>query len=114
MRLEIHGADGIPFGVNAKLDTGFDGDIALPNIKFKKLDTSPSNKKRVALADGTEKWGDSCLATVKMGEQEEEATILDFGNSKQALLGMQILMGYSIRIDARPYGKIRIVPMDDV
>ncbi len=86
MRLEIHGADGVPFGVDAKLDTGFDGDIALPNSKFKKLDATSSEKKRVTLADGTEKWVESCSATVKMGEQEEEATILDFGDSNMRSL----------------------------
>ena len=45
---------------------------------------------------------------MRLGETEHDATILNFADANQPLIGMEILLGYSIHIDALPFGDIRI------
>ena len=111
VEVEIMDASGAFRPVHAKLDTGFDGDIALPNSDFQTLDTSSTGTKSVSLADGTVRSVTSCIAKVRLGEIEHDATILNFGDSNQPLIGMEILLGYSIHIDVLPFGDIRIEPI---
>ena len=98
--------------MDAKLDTAFNGEIGLPRSDFERLDKSSTSTRNVALADGTVASVQSCSATVRLGSDWQEASILDFGESQQPLIGMEILLGRSVYIEARPYGKIRIAPLD--
>ncbi len=105
--------EGVYQVMHAKIDTGFDGDVALPNYDFDALFTTSRDTKWVALADGTVRPMPARISHVRLGETEHEATILNFGDAKQPLIGMQILMGYSINIIAKPFGEIRIEPIDE-
>ena len=111
VEVEIMDSRGAYQLMHAKLDTGFDGDIALPNYDFDALYTFSDDTKWVALADGTERPMPARISHVRLGDAEHEATILNFGDAKQPLIGMQILMGYSINIIAKPFGEIRIEPL---
>ena len=51
VEIEIVNAIGTFRAVHAKLDTGFDGDIALPKTDFDALDVSPTRTTSVSLAD---------------------------------------------------------------
>ena len=113
VKVELRDSYGVFRGVEAKLDTGFTGDVALPHNIFAELGATTTSKKKVTLADGTEKEVVSCSSSVKLGPHELEATILDFGNSKQPLIGIRILMGFSIQMDVRPFGDILFVPTED-
>lgn len=110
--IEIIDDIGCEHSIGAKLDTGFDGDIALPNTEFASLNCASDGTKNVTLADGTLRSVPHCTAMVRIGENEQEADILNFANAKQPLIGMRILMGYLINITAVPFGEINILPLD--
>lgn len=94
--------------IHAKLDTAFTGEIALPSSDFESLGISNDDDQIVNLADGSQRLVPSCTATVRLEEREVSAKILNLLNANQPLIGMEILLGYSIHIDALPFGDIRI------
>lgn len=97
--------------VHAKLDTAFTGEIALPSSDFASLGISTDSDQIVNLADGSQRLVPSGTTKVRLGESEISARILNLLNVRQPLIGMEILLGYSIHINALPYGDIRIEPI---
>ena len=108
VEVEIMDGNGIFRRVHAKLDTAFTGEIALPSLDFASLEIATDGDQTVNLADGSQRRVQSCTAIVRLGEGEAEAKILNLLNTRQPLIGIGILLGYSIHIDALPYGDIRI------
>ncbi len=94
--------------VHAKLDTAFTGEIALPSSDFASLGVSTDRDHIVNLADGSQRLVPSGTTKVRLGESEISARIFNLVNTRQPLIGMEILLGYSIHIDALPFGDIRI------
>ena len=94
--------------VHAKLDTAFTGEIALPSSDFASLGVSIDRDQIVNLADGSQRLVPSGTSKVRLGESEISAKILNLLNVRQPLIGMEILLGYSIHINALPYGDIHI------
>lgn len=111
VEIEIIDGNGTFHPIQAKLDTGFTGEIALPSSEFTSLDIASSRERIVNLADGSQRLVPSGTATVRLGESEISAEILNLFHVRQPLIGMEILLGYSIHIDALPYGDIRIQPI---
>ena len=113
VKIKIIDDIGCEHSFDAELDTGFDGDVALPNTEFVSLNSaSDDENKIVVLADGTRRSVPFCTAKVRLGEGEQEADILNFANAKQPLLGMRILLGHEITITAVPFGDIKILALD--
>ena len=108
VEVEIMDGNGMFRSVHAKLDTAFTGEIALPSSDFESLGISNDRDQIVNLADGSQRLVPSCTATVRFGEREISAKILNLLNARHPLIGMEILLGYSIHIDALPFGDIRI------
>ena len=96
--------------VDAILDTGFDGDIALPNQYYRRLRSSPLRPHPTKLAGGFVANFHRCLTLVDFGGEIQRAIALDLGNEDEpiAFIGTGLLRGYSVLIDVKPGGEVSI------
>ncbi len=98
--------------INALLDTGFDGDIALPNQHYRLLRSSPLRAHPTKLPGGSYADFHRCLTLVNFGGEIQRAIALDIGAEDEpiAFIGTGLLRGYNISINVKPGGKVSITP----
>ena len=99
--------------VMAILDTGFDGDIALPNDDYVRLRSSPLPPRDTILAGGIRARFDRCLAMVDFDGHRQRVVAMDLGQGEgyqelMPFIGMRLLRGYSIFVDANEGGEVII------
>ncbi len=99
--------------VMAILDTGFDGDIALPNGDYAQLRSSPLPPRDTILAGGIKVKFDRCLAMVDFDGHRQRVAAMDLGRSEGAqgivpFIGMRLLRGYSLCVDVYEGGDVVI------
>lgn len=104
--------------VMAILDTGFDGDIALPNDDYVQLRSSPLPPRDTILAGGIRASFDRCLAMVDFDGRRQRVVAMDLGEGEDypelmPFIGMRLLRGYSIFVDANEGGEVIIERRDD-
>lgn len=99
--------------IQAILDTGFDGDVALPNSDFVWLRSSPLPPRDPILAGGMRARFDRSLAMVEFDGHRQRVVAIDLGKgeSDQELMpfvGMRLLRGYSVLVDVHEGGDVII------
>ena len=104
--------------VMAILDTGFDGDIALPNNAYVQLRSSPLRPRDTILAGGIRARFDRRLAMVDFDGHRQRVVAIDLGRGEDQqefmpFIGMRLLRGYSIFVDANEGGEVIIKRRDD-
>lgn len=103
--LALPGSSG-PFSVEFCLDTGFEGELALPSAVAARLELEDIEPRTIAMADGTMRTAFVGYITLEWNEEPRptEVLVLD-GNP---LLGMLLLEGSQIQIEAADGGEIVI------
>lgn len=98
--------------IRAVIDTGFTGFLSLPNDIITELDLSWSYRDRGTLGDGSEVLFDIYDAVAIWDGKSQEIEV----NSAEtdSLIGMSMLRGYRLQIDAIEGGLVTIIALSDV
>ena len=97
--------------VDAVIDTGFNGFLTLPLAVIEKLELSWSASDIVTLGDGSETLFDLYAATIIWDGQYREIDVAQ--SETEPLVGMALLRGYRIQIDAIEGGRVKIEALID-
>lgn len=104
--LVIGGVSGQRQVVDAVIDTGFNGFLSLPSAIIAALDLSWNASDIVTLGDGSETLFDLYAATVIWDGQYREIDVAE--SETEPLIGMALLYGYRLQIDAVEGGIVRV------
>lgn len=105
-QLTLPGRNG-SFVVEFIVDTGFDGELALPPSLVARLETEIAGCQTLSLADGTTLFSPYYRVVIEDWEGEERLTeilLLD----GQPLLGVNLLHGYLLQIEMTEGGEVEI------
>jgi len=106
IHLMVRGPAGQEQGVEAIIDTGFDGWLSLPSSLIVRLGLVWRRRGRALLADGRESVFDIYEATV---DWDGEARRIPVDEAETApLVGMSLLAGYELTIQAQPGGNVTV------
>ena len=101
--LALPGEDG-ELKVECVIDTGFEGDLALPRSLVMRLErVSPYETRSFALADGTLR--ELLICYIELEWNDEPRTVEVLVTDGRPLLGMILMDGFYIGIDARSGGE---------
>ena len=101
--LDVAGHDQV---MDAILDTGFDGALALPHALIASLQIPWLMRVRVRLGDGSEEWIDNYEATVVWDGVERIVAVHALDGD--ILIGMALLSGYDLRVRVAVGGGVQI------
>lgn len=104
--LVVGNANGQRQVIDAVIDTGFNGSLTLPAALVTILNLPWSASDIVTLGDGSETIFDLYAATIIWDGQYREIDIAE--SETEPLLGMAVLYGYRLQIDAIENGIVRI------
>ncbi len=91
------------------IDTGFEGDLAIPRSLVAKLQRlSPYETRSFALADGTLRELLICYIEIEWNEEPRSVEVLV--TDGRPLLGMVLMDGSHIGIDASSGGEVTVEP----
>lgn len=97
------------FEVEAVVDTGFDGELTLPRGLIRRLGYPYAGFTRGTLADGSVVRFDYHEGRVLWhGGEERAVVVLAAGEAGDPLVGMALLRGSRLTIDAVPGGAVRV------
>ena len=106
IRLEVLDGLGRSMPVAAVLDTGFNGDVSLPIPTIRSLQLRPMGQRRFTLADGEVSVMNTYLGRFNWHEEPLEVVVVD--SQGTAMVGMNLLWGSRITIEALDDGDILI------
>ena len=92
--------------IDTVIDTGFSGFLSLPSAIITTLNLPWSASDIVTLGDGSETLFDLYIATVIWDGQYREIYIAE--SETEPLLGMALLYGYRLQVDAIEGGSVRV------
>jgi len=95
--------------IDTVIDTGFTGFLSLPSAIIAALDLPWSASDIVTLGDGSETLFDLYIATVIWDGQYREIYIAE--SETEPLLGMSLLYGYRLQVDAIEGGSVKVEPL---
>ena len=111
VQLQLRAADGSPDTVEAIIDTGFTGFLALPADWIGALGLPLAGLQRTFLADGSETVLIAYEATVHW--HGEEVVVKTLEVERSALVGMSLLDGSLVTMEITKGGSVRIEPMGE-
>jgi clan AA aspartic protease len=106
IELTIRGTGGREESIEAVIDTGFTGSLTLPAKLVKALELPWENVVRGTLADGS-----TCLLAIYQAAvvwDRRERPVFVVESESNALVGMELLTGFELKIQVRPTGKVSI------
>jgi len=106
IRLTVLGQRGKRLKIDAVIDTGFNGDLSLPPELIHSLGLSWRRRGRATLADGTESLFDIYNAAA-IWDRRRKPIKVDEADATP-LIGMALLDGYELRVEAWPGGRVAI------
>jgi clan AA aspartic protease len=109
IRLTVRGPEGQEQEVEAVIDTGFDGTLTLPPALIAALGLAWRRRGRALLADGSESLFDIYEATA-VWDGEPRRIAVDEANM-DPLVGMSLLYGYELIVQAVESGSVVIQPL---
>ena len=100
--------EGSPGGIEieAVVDTGFDGELQLPPDIVGRLGHPYEGRTRGILADGSEEWFRYHTGSVVWHRVEREVVVIS--SDGDPLVGMALLGGSRLTVDAAPNGAVRV------
>ena len=110
--IEIIDAEGRPRPVETVLDTGFTGYLTLPEETIRQLGLSSVGRRTFELANGELFEFEAYLASVSWHGRLTDALVLRSGS--EPLLGMTLLWGSRVTLDAIAQGAVRIELLEAV
>jgi clan AA aspartic protease len=111
VELTVSGPTGASECLDFIVDTGFDGHMTLHSAIAAALELPRVSQARAFLADGSETLFDTCEAFV-LWNGVQRSILVDVSDSV-ALLGMGLLEGHELRLQAKPLGVVQITPLLD-
>lgn len=106
INLGILDASNQVYEFSAVIDTGYNGSLTLPANVISKLGLPSIGRRRAILADGSEVLLKKYHATVLWHDLPHQVSIMQ--SEGGSLLGMGLLEGYRLVIDAIEGGEVRI------
>ena len=107
--LRVRGPSGLVRDVEALIDTGYSGVIVLPGPLVTLLGLPKRRSVDVRLGDGTVRRFDVFAAELEWDGQWQTVAVSAIGH--RAIIGMELLVGHSVRLDVAPGGVVEIVPI---
>jgi len=107
LRLTIRDIRGQQHGVEAVIDTGFNGFLTLPPALVVALGLSYLCRQQGQLADGSLQAFDVYVATVDWDGQPRRVEVDEA--DAQPLLGMALMQGSELRIQVEPGGSTSLI-----
>ena len=107
--LRVRGPDGFEICVDAAVDTGFNASLTLSPEDVAALGLPYESSTEATLADGSVARFDVYAAEVHWGSAWRNVSVSAVGD--EVLLGMRLLVGHQLRIDAVPGGLVEITPL---
>ena len=104
--LQISGTGGASHEIEAVVDTGFTGSLTLPPDLITQLGLVWRTRGKALLANGAEDEFDIYVAEISWDGQMRK--VLVESADTEPLLGMRLLSGYSLYIEAIDGGKVEI------
>ena len=104
----VQGENGLADAYYADIDTGFTGALNLPISIVMSLDLDYSGNSDVVMANGQVYNLKYCYAEVYWIDRWQHVKVLVTGD--RPLIGMKLLRGYSLCLDAVDQGEISIRP----
>lgn len=104
--LPIRAANGQTINRDAVIDTGFSGYLTLSPAEITSLQLPFQQRRIYQMADGRQVEFDTYLVTVLWDGQERQVPVLEFDGG--TLVGMRMLRGYTLFVDAVNGGEVRI------
>ena len=92
--------------IDTVIDTGFSGFLSLPSAIIANLNLPWSASDIVTLGDGSETLFDLYIATMIWDGQYREIYIAE--SETEPLLGMALLYGYRLQVDAIEGGSVKV------
>lgn len=92
--------------INAVIDTGFNGFLTLPSAMITALNLPWNASDIVTLGDGSEALFDLYAATIIWDGQYRDVDVAE--SETEPLIGMGMLYGYRLQIDAVEGGRVSI------
>lgn len=109
VRLRLRGPSGIETELDAVVDTGFTSSLTLPDEVVTALGLARLSAGNAVLADGSIRVFDLYAAEVSWGGTWPPVLVSAVGG--EALLGMRLLAGHRLCVDAVPGGAVEITPL---
>jgi clan AA aspartic protease len=111
LKLVIIGDGNSKIAVDAVINTGFNGDLILPIEIVSELGLVPQGYQKATLGDGTISQFRVYAATVIWDGERKLVEV----NSATAgiLIGMGLLDGYKLEVNATPNGDVSIIKLDE-
>ena len=109
IQLEIKGRRRHSQNIQAVVDTGFNGWLALPPSLIVELDLRWKSDGRAILADGRESRFDLYQATIVWDRRVRRILVGEFDGDP--LVGMALLKGCELNMQVRARGKVTIKPL---
>ena len=91
--------------IEALLDTGFNGSLALSPEQIAALGLKQQSKTTVVLASGERRNVPTYRATIQFGGQEQAVLVAEAGES---LIGMALLWGHDLHIQCEAGGSVTV------
>lgn len=110
VRVVVIGPDDAAMEVDAVVDTGSTAHLTLPEHVIEELDLSWRNRDAVWLADGT--VVESATYDASLIWHDRIVPILVHAAESKPLIGMRLLSGSRLTIDAVDDGPVTIEPLD--
>ena len=106
--LQVFGANGVPATIEVIVDTGFSGEIALPQRMVRQLGLARLGSKDILVADGRSinVW----YYTLQVEWQDEFRSVEVIGTESFPLIGMNLLRDSQLRIMVEDAGAVEITP----
>jgi clan AA aspartic protease len=109
VRLRVRGPGGAEADVHAVIDTGFTASLTLPPAVVTALGLVRQSGGNALLADGSTRPFDIYAAEVDWGGTWRP--VLAWAVGTEVLLGMRLLAGHQLRVEAVPSGVAEITPI---
>ncbi len=109
LRLRLNGPTGQSEEILAVIDTGFNGTLALPPTLVAWLSLEKEETSKVRLADGIVRPFDRYNVQILWDGRAHD--VLAFAMGDTPLIGMALLNGYRLTIDASDGGPVTIGPL---
>lgn len=103
--LNLPGHEGF-LSVEFIVDTGLDGDLALPASLIAKLEATPSDTRRVQLADGSQLERPYYQLLLNWEDEDRLVEVLSLENPP--LLGVGLLEGYLLQAEMQDGGEVSL------
>ena len=106
------GPNGVPAEIEAIVDTGFSGALALPFRIIERLQFDSKGMRDAVVAAGRRIQFEQFSGIVRWQGQERVVDIL--GTEGVSLIGMSLLRGSELRMMVEDAGEIEITPFDEL